>query len=253
MTANPLLEVRAASKSFGVVRALRGANLEIHAGEIVALLGDNGAGKSTLIKAISGVHQLDEGEIRVDGRPVQFKTPVDARAHGVETVFQDLAVFDNLNAIDNFFVGRERKRGPRLGSLSFVDRRAMAASWREHMERLRINVPDPTVPISLLSGGQRQAIAVARAVSFATRVALLDEPTAALGMRESAQVLELVKRLPEHGVAVLIISHNLEHVARVADRAVVLRQGQRVGEAVPTPDNHEYLVSLVVGSSSLHE
>jgi D-xylose transport system ATP-binding protein len=245
----PLLEVHGATKSYGAVRALRGVDLTVEPGEIVALLGDNGAGKSTLIKAIGGVHRLDAGEIRVDGEPVDLRNPADARARGIEVLHQDLALFDNLSAVANFHVGRERCRVPGLRRLAILDERAMTRGFGEQVERLRVRIQDPHEEVGVMSGGQRQAIAVLRACAFASRLVVLDEPTAALGLREAGEVLQLVRRLPEHGIAVVLISHNLEHVMQVADRAVVLRQGRRVGEAAPTPDQHEALVSMIVGAT----
>lgn len=244
----PVLEVRGAQKSFGFVRALRGVDFVLREREIVAVLGDNGAGKSTLIKALSGVHALDEGEILIGGEPTVLKSPADARRNGIETVYQDLAVFDNLDVAANFFIGRERVTPSFLRSLGLLRERQMAETWKERAAALGIAIPNPRQPIGLMSGGQRQAVAVARAIAFAGRVVILDEPTAALGVRESAQVLKLVSHLPEHGVSVLLISHNLEHVQQVADRAVVLRQGQLVGEAVPTADSHELLVQMIMGA-----
>jgi len=243
-----LLEIRGAAKSYGAVRALEDASLSVGAGEIVALLGDNGAGKSTLVKAICGVHPLDGGEIRLDGRPVTFGSPVEAQRAGIETLHQDLGLFDNLSAVANFRIGRELRRPAWLGRLAFLRERAMEDDWAEQLERLAVRRVGARQEVGLMSGGQRQAIAVLRAVAFADRLVILDEPTAALGVRESAQVLGLVQRLPERGVAVILISHNLEHVAQVADRAVVLRQGRTVGEAVPTAANHEALVSMIVGA-----
>jgi len=244
-----LLEIRGGVKSYGAVRALEDADLTIDTGEIVALLGDNGAGKSTLVKAICGVHALDAGEIRLDGRAVTFDSPVQARRAGIETLHQDLGLFDNLSAVANFRIGRELCRPARLGRLGILRERAMEEDWTAQLERLAVRRVGARQEVGLMSGGQRQAIAVLRAVAFADRLVILDEPTAALGVRESAQVLELVQRLPERGVAVLLISHNLEHVAQVADRAVVLRQGRTVGEAVPTAANHEALVSMIVGAA----
>ncbi|MEA2283231.1 MAG: ribose transport system ATP-binding protein [Solirubrobacteraceae bacterium] len=245
----PILEIRGGRKSFGAVRALDGVDLALEAGEVLALLGDNGAGKSTLIKAISGVLALDEGEIRVDGEPVELRSPLDARARGIETLHQDLALFDNLTALGNFFIGRELRRPRFLGRLGLLDERTMGREWLDRLERLKVRIPDPKRDVSLMSGGQRQAVAVLRAVAFAGRVVILDEPTAALGVRESGQVLDLVRRLPEQGIAVVLISHNLEQVAEVADRAVVLRQGRVMGEAVPTAASHEALVSMIVGAA----
>jgi ribose transport system ATP-binding protein len=245
-----LLDVRGAEKSYGAVRALDGVSLSVHAGEIVALLGDNGAGKSTLVKAIGGVHRLDDGEIRVDGRPVDMRSPAEARRLGIETLHQDLALFDNLSALANFFIGRERRRPRWMGRLALLDTKAMTREWDERLAALQVRNPGAQRDVGVLSGGQRQAIAVLRAVAFASRLVILDEPTAALGVRESRQVLDLVRRLPESGVAVVLISHNLEHVAQVADRAVVLRQGRLAGEAAPTEDNHEALVAMIVGASA---
>jgi ribose transport system ATP-binding protein len=245
-----LLEVRDACKSYGAVRALDGVSMTVEAGEIVALLGDNGAGKSTLVKAIGGVHRLDDGEIRVDGRSVSMRSPADARVLGIETLHQDLALFDNLSALANFFIGRERRRPRWLGRLALLDTRAMAREWDDRLAALEVRIPGAQRDVGLLSGGQRQAIAVLRAVAFASRLVILDEPTAALGVRESRQVLDVVRRLPESGVAVVLISHNLEHVAQVAHRAVVLRRGRLAGEAAPTEDNHEALVAMIVGASA---
>jgi D-xylose transport system ATP-binding protein len=234
----PLLEVRGAVKSYGAVRALNGAGLTVDAAEVVALLGDNGAGKSTLIKAVSGVHTLDAGVIRLAGEAVAFRSPL----------HQDLGLFDNLSAVANFRIGRELRRPPWLGRLAVLRERAMEDDWRTQLAQLAVDRVDARQEVGLMSGGQRQAVAVLRAVAFASRLVILDEPTAALGLRESAKVLDLVRRLPERGVAVLLISHNLEHVTQVADRAVVLRQGRTVGEAAPTAANHEALVSMIVGA-----
>jgi len=244
----PLLDVRGAVKSYGAVKALDRASLTVDAAEIVALLGDNGAGKSTLIKAISGVHALDAGTISLGGAAVAFRSPLEARAAGIETLHQDLGLFDNLSAVANFRIGRELRRPAWLGRLALLRERAMQEDWLVQLERLAVDRVDARQEVGLMSGGQRQAIAVLRAVAFAGRLVILDEPTAALGLRESAKVLDLVRRLPERGVAVVLISHNLEHVTQVADRAVVLRQGRTVGEAAPTAANHEALVSMIVGA-----
>ena len=244
-----LLEVRGAVKSYGAVRALNDATLTVDAGEIVALLGDNGAGKTTLVKALCGVHALDAGEVSLDGSPISFSGPAQAREAGIETLHQDLGLFDNLSAVANFRIGRELRRPRWLGRLGMLRERAMERDWAQQLEQLAVRRVGPRQEVGLMSGGQRQAIAVLRTVAFAERLVILDEPTAALGVRESAEVLDLVSRLPSRGVAVIFISHNLEHVARVADRAVVLRQGRTVGEAVPAAANHEALVSMIVGAS----
>ena len=246
----PMLEVVDAHKAFGAVRALQGVSFSVAAGEILALLGDNGAGKSTVIKAISGVHRLDHGEVRIAGETVHFRSPRDARRDGVETVYQDLALFDNFGVAENFYAGREPARPAFLGPLAWIRRGQMSQTASEVLDRLRVRIPDVSSPVELMSGGQRQAIAVARAVAFASRVVILDEPTAALGLRESRSVMDLVSRLPAEGVAVVLISHNLAEVTSVADRAVVLRRGSVVGEAEATVEQHERLVSMIVGSES---
>ena len=245
----PILEVRDARKQFGAVTALDGISFSLARGEVLALLGDNGAGKSTMIKALSGVHTLDEGEILLDGAPIELKSPADARAAGIETVYQDLAVFDNLTASANFYIGREMTRPSWLGGLGWMRSKAMQQATREKLDQLQVRVPSLTNTLGVMSGGQRQAVACARAVAFASRIVVLDEPTAALGVRESASVLDLVRRLPETGTSVILISHNLGQVIQVADRAVVLRQGRQVGEAAATSENHELLVSMIVGGS----
>jgi D-xylose transport system ATP-binding protein len=247
VTTTPLLEVRDATKSFGAVRALVNVGLKLFEGEVLALLGDNGAGKSTLIKCISGVHTLDSGEMLFRGQRAHVKTPSDARALGIETVYQDLALFDNLSASENLFVGRERCSGGWLRHLAWPRDRRMASETREILDRLEVGVKDLRINMSLLSGGQRQAVAFARAIAFASSVVILDEPTAALGIRETENVSKLIKRLPEQGAAVILISHNLEQVMQLADRAIVLRNGRVVGEAVPSDANHDLLVSLIVG------
>jgi D-xylose transport system ATP-binding protein len=246
----PLLEVRGALKRFGAVVALDGVSLTLHEGEVLALLGDNGAGKSTLIKGITGVHHFDAGEVLLESRPLVLRSPNDARAAGLETVYQDLGLFDNLNVAANFYAGREPVRPRWLGSLGFMRQRQMFREIEELLARLEVNIPHARTPVGLMSGGQRQGVAIARAAAFASRVVILDEPTAALGVREAANVLDLVKRFPQQGIAVILVSHNLEHVAQVADRAVVLRRGRNVGEAVPSPQNHDRLVSLIVGGQA---
>jgi D-xylose transport system ATP-binding protein len=247
----PVLEVRDAKKGFGAVAALNGVSLALERGEILALLGDNGAGKSTLIKCISGAQPLDEGEVLVDGQRVTIRSPHDARKHGIETVYQDLALFDNLNVVANFFAGRELTAPSGLLASGWLRQRRMTATTTETLRRLEVNVPNPRSAVGLLSGGQRQAIAVARAVAFAGKVVILDEPTAALGVRETRNVLRLVKRLPEQGISVLLISHNLDQVMEVADRAVVMRRGVKVGEAAPDAENHDRIVGMIVGARSM--
>ncbi len=243
-----VLSVTGATKRFGAVLALDDVDLHVDAGEILALLGDNGAGKSTLIKCISGVHRLDTGTIEVDGVPIHMANPAIARAAGIETVYQDLALFDNLDTTANFFAGREEAVPAWLPrGMRWMRRREMQRQSTELVGRLKINLPQKAASVGLMSGGQRQAIAVARTAAFASRVVILDEPTAALGLRESRQVLDLILRLRDEGCAVIVISHAMDHVMEVADRAVVMRRGRVVGEEVPRPENRTRLVSLIVG------
>lgn len=244
-----VLSVRDARKAYGFVTALAGASLDLHEGEVVALLGDNGAGKSTLIKAISGIVTLDSGSIELDGQPLRLRSPADARASGIETVFQDLAVFDNLTVSDNFLIGREETWPRWLGPLGFLSAREEQNQWREHARDLSVGHVSPMQEIGLMSGGQRQAVAVARAVAFARRVIILDEPTAALGVRESDEILAMVRRLPARGLSVVIVSHNMDHVVRVADRAVVMRQGRTVGEMAVRQGVQKDLVAMIMGAS----
>lgn len=248
-TANPTLAIRHAQKRFGAVHALKNVSLEAHRGEVLALLGDNGAGKSTLVKCISGVHTLDEGQILIDGQAVIFQSPAVAREAGVETVYQDLALFDNLTPAQNFFCGREVAFPAWLPrGMRFLRGRAMDQEAAAVLERLKVKLPKFDAPVALMSGGQRQAIAVARATVFARKVVILDEPTAALGLRESRKVLDLIAQLRSEGNAVILITHNMEHVIELADRAVVLRQGHKVGELKPSRENQQELVSLIVGA-----
>ena len=235
-------------KAYGFVTALAGGSLDLHEGEIVALLGDNGAGKSTLIKAISGIVTLDSGEIRLDGRPLRLRSPADARASGIETVFQDLAVFDNLTVSDNFLIGREQTWPRWLGPLGFLLAKDEQRQWREHASALSVSHVLPSHEIGLMSGGQRQAVAVARAVAFARRVIILDEPTAALGVREFDEILTMVKRLPEQGPSVIIVSHTWTR-SRVADRAEVMRRGRTVGGMAVRGGVQKDLVAMIMGAA----
>jgi D-xylose transport system ATP-binding protein len=248
-----LLEVEGLRKRFGATTALRDVGLHLDDGEVLALLGDNGAGKSTLIKILSGVVQPDAGEIRIEGERVRIDSPHAARELGIETVYQDLALFDNTGPVGNFFAGRER-RGPRwLGPFGWVNDKAMRRETEAIIERLQVNLPGADAEIGLMSGGQRQAVACARAIAFGKRIVILDEPTSALGARESANVLRLIRDATEQGVSVIVISHNMEHVMEVADRAVVLRQGRYIGEEKPSKETHERLVRMIVGGDDDRE
>jgi D-xylose transport system ATP-binding protein len=245
-----VLSVRGAIKRFGGVTALDGIDLDVRRGEVLALLGDNGAGKTTLIKCVSGALRLDSGSISMDGVEVAIHSPRDAQALGIETVYQDLALFDNLSPIDNFYAGRELA-GPGWvpRSLRVLRRRRMRDATEEVLERLQVVLPQLDGTVGLMSGGQRQAVAVSRAAAFASKVVILDEPTAALGVRESRNVLDLVLRLRDEGTALIIVSHAMDHVMEVADRAVVMRRGRKVGEVVPSAETYHEIVSLIVGGA----
>ena len=250
-TSPPVLSVRNADKHFGAVHALKDVSLDAYRGEVLALLGDNGAGKSTLIKCVSGVHALDEGEFLLDGERADIRTPATARRAGIETVYQDLALFDNLTPAQNFYCGRELSSPTWLpGGLRFLNGREMDKRAADVLDRLKVKLPRFDAPVALMSGGQRQAIAVARATVFARKLVILDEPTAALGLRESRKVLDLIAQLRAEGNAVILITHNMEHVIELADRAVVLRQGRKVGELEPNRDNQHELVSMIVGAEA---
>jgi D-xylose transport system ATP-binding protein len=241
----PALAVSGAVKHFGTISALDGVSISVSRGEVLALLGDNGAGKSTLIKCISGVYSLDSGVIEMEGRPANIRSPAEARAAGIETVYQDLALFDNLGPSENFYAGRELSAPSWLPrGFQVMRRREMDGSTSALLDRLKVVL----TPVGLMSGGQRQAVAVARAAAFATKVVILDEPTAALGVRETRQVLDLIEILRKEGHGVILVTHNMEQVVDIADRAVVLRRGRKVGEARPSAETRQQIVSMIVGA-----
>ena len=234
-------------KKFGTITAVDDVDVEIRAGEITAVVGDNGAGKSTLVKMLCGAVRPDAGEIYIGGERVVLRTPLVARERGIETVFQDLALAPNRDVVANLFLGRETVHGGVWRPLGVLDRRAMRRRAREQLAALEVNVPRLTgVPIAHLSGGQRQAVAVARAAFWARRAMLMDEPTAALGVRESTQVLKLARSIADRGLAVVVISHILPHVMELADRIVVMRHGRKVAE-ITEEISSERLVRLIVG------
>jgi fructose transport system ATP-binding protein len=248
--ARPILEAHGLVKRFGQVVALDGADFELYPDEILAIIGDNGAGKSTLIKALSGALQPDEGEIRLDGEPVHFRSPHDARRAGIETVYQDLAVAPALDIAANIFLGREqRRRGPLGLVLRMLDKRAMRREAARHFADLKIGVQSMTQPVENLSGGQRQGVAVARAAKWAQRLAIMDEPTAALGVKETGQVIDLIQRVRDRGLPVILISHDMPHVFELADRIQIMRLGRSV--AVVTPKTHTMpeAVAIMTGAS----
>jgi len=241
-----LLSVNNVSKHFGGVEALRGVSMDLHAGEVVALAGDNGAGKSTLIKAISGVHRVDGGEILLSGKRVDFATPSEARASGIETIYQDLALADNLSVGANIFLGREPKRKA-FGFLPVLDRKRMADAAKETMHSLDFHVSRLDAPVAAFSGGQRQAVAIGRAIFWNARLVIMDEPTAALGVPEQLKVMSLIQSLKAHGKGVIFISHNLRDIFEVADRIVVFRRGENAGERRPSETTSDEIVRLMVG------
>jgi simple sugar transport system ATP-binding protein len=243
-----LLEVRNVQKHFGRVVALREANFALRPNEVHAIVGDNGAGKSTLIKIISGVFPADGGEIAINGRPVTIANPREARELGIETVYQDLALADHLDAASNLFLGREVLRPAPLSWFGFLDKRTMRRRAQEEMRRLKIGIQSVDQPVLRLSGGQRQAVAVARAIAWGTQIVILDEPTAALGVRESSMVLELITEVRSQGVAVVMISHNLPEVFAVADRITVLRHGRTIVSLDKTETSLDAVVGMMTGA-----
>jgi len=225
------LAVRDVSKRYGPVVAVRGVSLDLRRGEVLALVGDNGAGKSTLVSIISGLTRPDTGEVLIDGEPFAGHGPKAAREAGVETVFQNLALVQTLSIAENIYLGRELYRGGAVGrTLRFLDKRRMRREVEAAFDRLGLDLPPVTAKAGALSGGQRQAVAIARAVLWQRKVVVMDEPVAALGVRQTEAVLSLVQRLSEHGVATLLVSHNMEHVLRVAHRVAVMRLGRKVAD-----------------------
>lgn len=247
--ADTVLEVAAVSKSYGPVRALRSVSLTLDRGEVLGLVGDNGAGKTTLVNCLSGGTTPDSGIIRVDGDEVQIDTPHAARALGIETVHQDLALVEGLDVATNLYLNRELpSRWPVLRQLGWMDRKRMYRETEAVLERLKIHVPSVKQTVDRLSGGQRQSIAVGRAVAWGHHIVLMDEPSAALGVEQSRLVLELIRRLRQTGVAVLLISHNMQHVIDVCDRAIVMRHGAKVGDVNIREVTARDLVDLITGA-----
>jgi ABC-type sugar transport system ATPase subunit len=249
----PLLRAVNLTKRFGGLVAVDNVSLDVNVGEVVGLVGDNGAGKSTLIKMISGVYRPDAGEIYFNDHQLTFSGPREARDMGIETIYQDLALAENLDVGSNIFLGREVKR-PHLGGLiQTLDRQKMRVESAGVLSRLEIHVPSLTQQIRNLSGGQRQAVAIARSIYWNARLMIMDEPTAALGVTEQRKVLTLVRTLCDQGVPVIIISHNMQDVFAVADRIVIMRRGKKVGERIAAQTTPDEVVSLMVGAEAVHE
>ena len=241
----PLIDARGIVRHFGHVQALRGADFSVGRGEIVSLIGDNGAGKSTLIRILSGTDRPDDGEIRVNGHPVHFDGPQDARAAGIETVYQDLALAPDLDAAANVFLGRELMKPGLLGSLGVLDKSKMVRQTADAMARLGVTI-SPSAEVFTLSGGQRQSAAVARAAMWATNAIFMDEPTANLGVAQTKGVLDLIRKVRDAGTAVVIISHNLPQILELADRIVILRLGRTVGQVSASAASVDDLVRAMM-------
>jgi simple sugar transport system ATP-binding protein len=222
------LSLRQIRKSYGAVQALKGVDLDVPAGKVMAICGDNGAGKSTLIRIISGAQDPSGGELSLNGAPVRFRSPHDALVQGIATIYQDLALAPRLSIAENIFMGAELVR--RIGPLKVLDKRRMAADARGYLERLSVSIDDMERPVERMSGGQRQAVAIARALRWDARVVMMDEPTAALGVKETALVLNLVRKLRDEGRTVILISHNMADVVALADRVAILKNGVKVVE-----------------------
>jgi len=244
----PILELHGISKRFGAVEALSSVDFEVYPSEVIGLVGDNGAGKSTLVKVISGTYRPDAGEYIFEGKRATINRPNDAANLGIQTVYQDLALCDNLDVVANLYLGRERKRSLLPGILKIIDEVEMERMAQTFVQELHVRIPSLRSRIATLSGGQRQSVAVARAVMWNSKVVLLDEPTAALGVEQTQQVKELIHRLREKGLGVVVISHNLADVFDVADRIIVLRLGRRVATFDTHVTNHEQVVSAITGA-----
>ncbi|MDP9437248.1 MAG: ATP-binding cassette domain-containing protein [Actinomycetota bacterium] len=245
----PLIEVEGISKYFGQVIALKDISMSVDAGEVLCLLGDNGAGKSTLIKTLSGVHRHDEGRMLVEGEEVKFNSPRDALDRGIATVFQDLAMIPLMGISRNFFLGREPTKG--FGPFKRYDAAHADRVTREEMRGMGIDIRDPSQPVGTLSGGERQSVAIARAVHFGAKVLILDEPTSALGVKQAAVVLRYIARTREQGIGVIFITHNVHHAFPVADRFTILRRGQSYGNFAKNEVTREEVASMMAGGEDM--
>ncbi len=246
----PILSVSGVYKSFGHVQALKNVSFTLNKGEVLGLVGDNGAGKSTFIKVLSGVHKKDGGSINYEGKEVDFASPKDAIAAGIETVYQDLALAPDLPIYSNMFLGREMVRPGLLGKLGFVDKQAMRDSVLTNITKLKATLNHVEQEVGTLSGGQRQSVAITRAVIWGKKVIIMDEPTAALGVEESAKVLDIVNEIKKHGITVIFISHTIPHVMEVSDRICVLRLGETVADLKTSETSYEEVVQFITGSKT---
>ncbi|MBN9047573.1 MAG: sugar ABC transporter ATP-binding protein [Rhizobiales bacterium] len=244
----PLYEARDIVKRYGHVEALRGASFAAYAGEVTALIGDNGAGKSTLVKILSGAERPDSGSLLLDGKPIALSSPQDAHRHGIETVYQDLSLATDMDPAANIFMGREILRRGLLGKLGFIDKGAMRRQGIETFQNLKADIKDADAPVAALSGGQRQSVSICRSFLWARRVMFMDEPTAALGVVQTQRTLDLIRRIRDTGIAVVLISHNMSDVTKVADRIEVLRLGCRVARFSNADTSIEELVGAMTGA-----
>ncbi|MBX3570524.1 MAG: sugar ABC transporter ATP-binding protein [Rhizobiaceae bacterium] len=245
-SATPILQARGISKYFGAVTALEGVDLSLAPGEVLGVVGDNGAGKSTLMKILSGLFRPSDGEILVNGRPVHFHSPRDAHRNGIEMVYQDLALAGNMRIFENIFLGREP--GRTFGGLTLIDQAGSRRLAAEHLERLQIHVKSVDQNVEELSGGQQQAVAIARATAFAAKVVIMDEPTAALAIKEVGKVLDLIRRLKDHGVGVILISHRMDDVFYVCDRVMALFHGRNFAEARLADTSRNEVIGWIMGT-----
>ncbi len=249
-----VMQAKGLVKRYGQVTALDGADFELRAGEILAVIGDNGAGKSSLIKALSGATIPDEGELYLDGRRIHFRSPIDARRAGIETVYQDLAVAPAMTIAENLFLGRELRRPGLLGKLfQAIDKKKMLEESIARMNDLKVGIRSMTQAVETLSGGQRQCVAVARAAAFAQHVVIMDEPTAALGVKEGNMVLELIRRVRDKGLPVILISHNMPHVFEIADRIHIARLGRRAAVVNPKKISMSDTVAVMTGAMTAEQ
>jgi ABC-type sugar transport system ATPase subunit len=249
----PLFQAVNLTKRFGGLTAVDNTSLDVNVGEVIGLVGDNGAGKSTFIKMVAGVYQPDEGELFFEDRKVSFSGPREARDMGIETIYQDLALAENLDVGSNIFLGREMKKRYLGGAIKTLDRTKMREESAKVLSRLDIHIPSLTQQIRNLSGGQRQSVAIARTIYWNAKMVIMDEPTAALGVAQQRDVLRLVRTLCDQGVPVILISHNMQDVFAVSDRIVVMRRGKKVGERLSKETTPDEIVSLMVGAEAVHE
>ncbi len=251
-TRMPVLQARGLVKHYGHITALNEADLDVYSGEVLAVIGDNGAGKSTLIKVLSGAVIPDKGQVFLNGQPIHFSSPIDARRVGIETVYQNLAVAPALTIVENLFLGRELRHPSVLGTLfGVLDKKKMHAQAQEYMQDLKFRIPSISQAVETLSGGQAQGVAVARSAAFASKIVIMDEPMAALGVKESGMVIDLIRKIRERGLPIILISHDMPHVFELADRIHIQRLGRRVAVIKPTDFSMSDAVAIMTGAKQV--